>query len=513
MKPLLLALLASGGMALGGSAAAAGNHCASLSGLKVDAGTVEGAERFAAGDVIRGGETEGAKAAAALCRARVRLQPVPGSDIQVEVWLPEAWNGKLQAYGGAGFDGGLSPGGATMLNKAVGQGYVGVQTDAGHKPAAGLQPWVHKQPEKLVDFGHRANHLTAVVAKQVIAAHYGKPAKYAYFFGCSNGGREGLMEASRYPGDYDGIIAGAPARRYLEVLTKLIWNHDAVLGSSGAPKLADKLGLIHSSVIEKCDALDGVKDGLLENPLACRFEPKELQCKGDDGPGCLTSAEVEATRKIYAGPSLANGQSVMAGPAVGSEGLKDNWTAWITSPLTGVYGQEFYRWMVFDDPEWKLELFKLDRDYPTALQRIAPTLNADSPDLLPFARRGGKLMMYQGWDDPVISASETLAYLDAVKGKLGTSADDSVRLFMVPGMGHCAGGPGATSFDLQPALERWVEQGQAPERVIASKPDESDAPFSRPLCPWPQTARYKGSGSTRDAANFTCKADPGSIQQ
>ena len=500
------ALLIACGLAGAVSAAQAADACAALAGLKVEAGAVEGAERFAASELVKGGETEGATAAVAMCRARVRLQPVPGSDIKVEVWLPDNWNGKMQGYGGAGFDGGLSPGGAQSLNKALGRGYAAVQTDAGHKPGAGVQRWVHKQPEKVVDFGHRANHLAAVVAKQVIQARYGKPASRAYFLGCSNGGREALMEASRYPDDYDGIVAGAPARRYTEVLTKLIWNHDAVFGAGGAPKLADKLGLVHRAVMDKCDALDGVKDGLLENPQACRFDPAEIQCKGEESASCLTSAEVGALRKIYEGPRLAKGQPVMHGPALGGELSKDGWTAWITSPQTGVYGQEFYRWMVFDDPAWTLEQFQLDRDYPLALQRIAPTLNADSPDLGAFVRRGGKLVMYQGWDDPVISPADTLGYLDAVRAKLGAATDASVRLFMVPGMGHCAGGPGATDFDMQAEIEKWVEQGQAPAQVLATKPDAGDAPLSRPLCPWPQTAHYKGGGSTRDAVNFNCKA-------
>jgi feruloyl esterase len=479
--------------------------CAALTGMKVESGIVEGAEKFAKDATVVGGETAGAKVAANLCRARVRLQPVPGSNIKVEVWLPETWNNKLFGFGGAGFDGSLSPGGANLLNKAVRDGYAAVETDVGHKPVPGLQAWVHKQPEKVVDFGHRGNHLAAVVAKQVIAAFYGSPVKHSYFMGCSNGGRDALMEVTRYPEDYDGVIAGAPARLYLEVLTQLIWYHQAVLGPDGAPNLASKLNLVHEAIIKKCDRLDGVKDGMLANPLLCRFDPAELQCKRADAPTCLTNAEVGALRKIYGGSQLSNGEQILNGPALGSEGVADNWTAWVTTPQTAAFGQEFYRWMVFDDPAWKIEDFKLDRDYPIGRERVAPIVDVSTADLSAFTRRGGKLIIYQGWDDPIIAAASTIDYYEAVRERIGSAADDHVRLFMVPGMGHCAGGPGATSFDMQPELEKWVERGEAPERVIAVKPD-SDPPFSRPLCAWPKTAHYNGSGSNRDAANFTCKA-------
>jgi hypothetical protein len=479
--------------------------CAALTGMKVESGTVEGAERFRKDESIVGGETAGAKAAANICRARVRLQTVPGSDIKVEVWLPESWNKKLFGFGGAGFDGGLSPGGANLLNKAIGGGYAAVETDVGHKPGPGLQAWVHKQPEKVVDFAHRGNHLAAVVAKQVIAAYYGGPAKRSYFMGCSNGGRDALMEVTRYPEDYDGVIAGAPARLYLEVLTQLLWYHQAVHGPGGAPKLEAKLNIVHDAIMNKCDRLDGVKDGILENPLLCQFDPAELQCKRADAPTCLAKAEVAAFRKIYGGSRLSNGEQVLNGPALGSEGVANNWSAWVTTTQTAAFGQEFYRWMVFDDPAWKIEDFKLDRDYPVARERVAPIVDVTSPDISAFTRRGGKLIIYQGWDDPIISAASTIEYYEEVRKRIGPAAHDHVRLFMVPGMMHCAGGPGATSFDMQPELEKWVERGEAPERVIAVKPDSAE-PFSHPLCAWPKTAHYDGSGSIKDAANFTCEA-------
>lgn len=479
--------------------------CRNLAGLKVESGTVVSADRVARGSTIADGETAGAKVDTNLCRVRLRLQPTSGSDIKVEVWLPETWNSKLYGIGGTGFDGGLSLGGAAVLNRAAGQGYAAVVTDAGHTPAPTVQTWVHRQPEKVVDFGHRANHLAAVVAKQVIAAYYRAPAERAYFLACSNGGRDGLMEVTRYPEDYDGVVAGAPARRYTEILTLLIWYHQAVHGPGGAPGLESKLGLISDAVLRKCDELDGVKDGILENPLRCDFDPASLQCEDGDAPGCLTAAEVGALRKIYGGPRLSNGERIYSGPAVGGEIIPAEWTGWVTSPQTAVFGQEFYRWFVYDDPAWKVENFDIDRDYRAARERVAPIINAESPDISEFARRGGKLILYQGWHDPAITPAETIAYYEEMRRRLGPTANDHARLFMVPGMGHCAGGPGATQFDMQPALEKWVERGEAPDRIIAVKPGSGNPPFSRPLCPWPKTAHYNGSGSTQDADNFTCR--------
>ncbi|GGL34973.1 tannase/feruloyl esterase family alpha/beta hydrolase [Caulobacter rhizosphaerae] len=477
-------------------------RCAGLVGARIDGGRVESAERVAPGATIATGETAGAKVSTALCRVRLRLNPVADSDIRVEVWLPDTWNHKLFALGGAGFDGGLNPGGGALLGKATAQGYASVATDVGHAPVANAVSWAHGKPQAVIDFGHRGNHVAAVAAKQLIGAYYGRPAKHAYFLGCSNGGRDGVMEASRYPDDYDGVIAGAPARRYLEIVTQLI-SYSRI--SSEVPTLSSKLNLVHGAVMAKCDGLDGVKDGILENPLACKFDPVELQCKGADSAACLTSAEVDGFRRIYGGLRLKSGERVIGGPVVGSEGVPGNWGAWILSPIGAMAGQEIYRWMVFDDPNWKVETFDLDRDYPVAKARIGATINADEPDLRAFAKRGGKLIMYQGWADPAITPLETINYLQAVR-ETSPQAASQVRLFMVPGMMHCAGGPGANVFDMQPALEAWVEKGQAPERVVATEAGGGDPPASRPLCAWPKTAHYNGAGSTRDAANFTCKA-------
>lgn len=485
--------------------ATAAARCASLQGRRFDSGAVVTAETIAAGVTLVGGETAGAVPSADICRVRLRLQPAAGSSITVEVWLPQVWNNKLLGYGGAGFDGGLNPGIAPMLNKAVGEGYTVVANDAGHTPTptSPLESWVHNQPERLIDFTYRANHLAAVSAKQVIADYYRSAPQNAYFVGCSNGGRDGLILASRYPEDYNGIVAGAPAANYLETVTQLVQYSQVRSVPSGSPPLLAKKRLVHDAIMTKCDELDGVKDGLLENPLQCRFDPGALRCNGADGPGCLTDAEVGAFRTIYGGLRSKTGEVIFSGPALGAEDAPD-WDAWIDSPQNTLIGEEFYRWMVYDDPTFKIASYDFHRDYPAARARLGPSLNA-STDLSAFARRGGKLIIYQGWADPAVTAGSTIQYVDEVQRKIGPQAAGHVRLFMAPGMGHCAGGPGPDSFDMQSALERWVEQGEAPERVVAEKRGGPD-PFSRPLCAWPKTARYSGSGSIRDAANFSCTA-------
>jgi len=485
---------------------AAGAACMRLAGQRLNGGgVIDGAEPFAAGEAIVGGSTVGAKAGTDLCRVRVTVRPVAGSQIQVEVWLPERWNGKLMGFGGGGFDGSLNKDSGAFLNRAVVQGYAAVAGDAGHTPAPTPESWIHKQPQKMIDFGHRGVHLAAVAAKAVARQRYGKSARSAYFQGCSNGGREALMLVSRYPGDYDAVIAGAPAIRYTEVVTQLVNNSRIV---ATAPKLESKLGLVHTAIMRQCDTLDGIKDGILENPLRCRFDPAVLQCSGADAGSCLNPAEVNAFRQLYTGTALPSGKPMMAPLAPGSEGLPGNWSAWVTGPVPRIAGEEFYRWMVHDDPSWSLAKFDLPRDYAIARQRVAPVINVENPDISTFVRRGGKLIIYQGWDDPAITPGTTLGYFEALRRKLGATATDAhVRLFMVPGMAHCGGGPGATSFDMQAELEKWDAGAAPPTRVEAFNPDvpKGEAPFTRPLCAWPMTAHYRGSGSIRDAANFTCR--------
>jgi feruloyl esterase len=489
--------------------------CEGLVGKTVGGGTIVSAERMAAGQDFKlpPNVPPGIKLpqlSAGICQVKARLQPVPGSDIKVEVWLPGAWNGKFVGIGGGGFSGGLDSA-LILLNPLVAQGYAGAATDVGHPSSEGAQ-WAYKHPVQLVDWAHRGNHVTAEFGKALVAAYYAKPVQRAYFHGCSNGGRDALMEAWRYPQDYDGIVAGAPAAPWVRDMTAFAWNMKALEGPPKVVFTPAKLKLVTDAVMAQCDALDGVKDGVLENPLACHFDPGKLKCKTGAGQDCLSGEEVTALRKIYQGPRTKNGRQISAGWPVGGESVE--WANWITGPkpAQGGFAVEFPRWMVYGDPSWSLDRFDLDKDYATAQSRMGPIINSDNPDIRPFLKHGGKLILYHGWADGALPPGNTITYYEAVR-RTAPAASRQVRLFMAPGMAHCFGGAGPSKFDMVAELDKWFEGGQPPERVIASKPENFIASFvglptktvqTRPLCAWPQQARWTGTGSTDEAANFRC---------
>ena len=367
----------------------------------------------------------------------------------------------------------------------------------------------------MIDYGWRATHLTAVVGEKIARAYYGRAPAHDYFAGCSLGGGEALMEAQRFPDDYDGIIAGDPMlnQTHHEVGAHL-WIPLALSATPGSMITPEKEALLGHAVNEACDAKDGVKDGVLEDPRQCRSTPGVLLCKGPDGPGCLMAAQVEAVRKIWDGPRRVLGASYYPGLERGGE--LATWKAWIVaqSPADDIHsmlGLPFFRDFVFADPHWDPRQFNFKTDPQRIDRMLAKTLNASNPDLRPFARRGGKLIQYHGYSDPDISPLSSIDYYEAVAHKLGRSqVEGFYRLFMVPGMSHCTGGPGADEFDMLPALEAWVEHDVAPVRIIAAKHQDDDRrkPVLRthPLCPFPQTARYKETGNTNDAANFECRS-------
>lgn len=447
------------------------------------------------------------------CRVTAEVRAVPGSRVTVQAWLPEEWNGKAFAAGGGGYNGGMF-GASLALHQAATLGYAGSVNDLGHEQSDSAE--FASNREQFIDFGYRANHFAAVFMKDLIAAYYGKPATRAYFVGGSGGGREALMQAQRYPEDYDGVVAGMPSNSWTRLMGLGLWNHQAV---QGAPELGTKLAAVQAAVIGKCDALDGVTDQVLENPLLCKFDPAELRCQGADAADCLNEGEVAALRKIYEGPRLRDGTQVFPGPSPGGEGIPNNWDFWMfgDDALQAKLTEESFRWMVYGDPEWSRDRFDLDRDYPKARERAAPITDSDDPDLSGFVAHGGKLIIHHGWLDAAIPAAATVNYYDAIRAKVGPAADRHVRLFMVPGMTHGAGGgvPAPTSYDMLAELDRWVEGAPAPERVIATR-YEPDALWhfvdpaakvvrTRPLCAWPKVARYRGSGSADDQANFECK--------
>jgi feruloyl esterase len=480
-------------------------------------GTIESAEMIRAGETAGSTFTGAVKAPRDLCRVRAVASTAPTSRIRIEIWLPADWNGKLMGIGGGGLNGGLGSSLGDMA-ASIARGYAGVISDLGHDINGGTR-W-GLDPARVEDFGHLGNHVAAEAGKDVVARFYGRGPSRNYFQGCSGGGREALMLAQRYPADYDGIIAGAPAADFVGLMSAGMWNAQRVHRTPEAAGFPAKLKLLRAGVSRSCDALDGVADGVIDDPLACRFDPAELQCKpGAEPATCLSSAEVGIAREIYRGAHLSDGTRILAGYPYGSEADFANpglgWGPFITENGIGakLLGTEFFRWLVHRDGDWQAKSFLLDRDYAAAMARPGPAVNATNPDLRPFLRRGGKLLMYHGWEDAAIPAGATLDYYAAMRRRSGSFADKGVRLFMLPGVAHCNGGPGPGIFDRLDILERWVEGGVAPNQLIARKYENDMLALegkptkelrARPVCAWPRIARYTGKGSTDDPANFRC---------
>ena len=439
-----------------GAGAAFAATCDSLAALKLPDTTITLAQEVAAA-----GNTP------AYCRVAATLKPSSDSDIKIEVWLPVS-------------------------------GYATAMTDTGHQGGSGSFALGH--PEKLIDFAYRAVHEMAVQSKAVIAAYYGKGPRLSYWNGCSSGGKQGLKEAQRFPDDFDGIVAGAPANYWTHLAAQSVWTVEAVRADPASDIPAAKAQALHRAVLAACDALDGVKDGLIEDPTRCKFDPRTLACKGSDGPDCLTAAQVEAPRKILAGPvNPRTKQQIFPGFEPGSE---LGWPQ--TFQIAGGLDGDYFKYVVFKDANWDLKSLNYDSDIALADRTDDGTINATDPSLAPFFKRGGKLLMYHGWADPLIPSENSIDYYKSVQTKLG-KVDDSMRLFMVPGMGHCGGGDGPNNFDMLGAMEQWVEQKKAPESIVASHSTAGAVDRTRPLCAYPQSAAYKGSGSIDEAQNFECK--------
>ncbi|MGH9645502.1 MAG: tannase/feruloyl esterase family alpha/beta hydrolase [Bryobacteraceae bacterium] len=485
----------------------AASTCESLTALKLKNATITMAEPVAAGAFTppgRGGG-KGKQGAAfqslpAFCRVAATLTPVSDSEIKIEVWLPETgWNGNLQSVGNGAWAGTISyPAMATALTA----GYATASTDTGHtggNPAT----FVPGHPEKVIDFSYRAVHEMTVAAKAIIAGRYGTNPKYSYWNGCSTGGRQALTEAQRYAADYDGIIAGAAAIYTTHLQGAQVWSAEVVHKDEASYIPPAKYAVLHAAVLEACDALDGVKDGVLENPTKCHFDPQTLLCKGADAASCLTEPQVDAARRIYAGPVNSRGKSLFPGLEPGSE------SGWAT--LSGAkpmaLADETYKFLVFKDANWNYLTFDAGRDIATGDKTAGAVMNSIDPNLKPLFSRGGKVLMYHGWADPGIAPRNSVNYYESVIEKLGKAAvSNSMRLFMVPGMGHCAGGDGTSTFNMMAAISNWVEQGKAPDRIEASRVRGGKTDRTRPLCPFPQMAVYNGSGSTDESANYSCKA-------
>jgi hypothetical protein len=463
------------------------------------------------------------KAPANFCRVAVTLTPTADSEIMAEVWLPDPskWNGNFLGSGNGGFGGTVS-GPALDMRGAIAQGYATAGDDLGHEVKSLVidGSWVLGHPEKVKDFAYRADHVTAEFAKALIAAYYGRSPQFSYFRGCSNGGHEALMEAQKYPQDYDGIIAGAPANAWTRIMTGFLWNEAAQfrMPQSEIPK--SKLAMIQDAVLAQCDALDGVKDGIINDPRACHFDPKVLLCTSGDAPNCLTHPQLDALSKIYGGPvNPITGHSIYPGFPPGYEGLAGNWDTWIigANSSQSQFANQFMAGFVTGDVNWNFRSFDFATDLAKVDAAIGSIINSDNPDLSAFAAHGGKLILFQGWADAAITPWGTIQYYHDIQQKMGTvQAHGFVRLFMAPGMMHCGGGPGPNNFDAVSAVAQWREKNQAPETLIAARyanpmavmtgMPKGDPLSTRPLCAYPKVAHWTGKGSVDQAENYVCRA-------
>jgi feruloyl esterase len=470
----------------------------------------------------------------AYCEVTASITPVPGSHITAVYRLPASWNGKLVGVGGGGWAGNitLDRSGARSYTSAanLALGFATAQTDGGH---ATTDPWDTTwaaNSESVTDFSYRAIHLMTTVGKAVVTRYYGKPQKRAYFQGCSTGGRQGLMEVQRFPDDYDGVISGAPVYSLLTQSSALVRNE--TFAAPGAALTAGQISQLHAAALAACDAQDGLQDGIVTDPRACSFDPATLQCKtealahgssdraasegipsGDAStPDCLTAAQVAAVRSVYSGVKTADGR-IASYPL--SRGGEASWSRFVViAPVPGAKpgsgdagnGLGGLRQRLFGNADYDLTTFDAERDLTQVRGgAFAELYEAKNPNIAPFIAHGGKLLLWHGFDDPGPSPLATIEYYENVRqvtGSQSAALDANVRLFLLSGVYHCRGGPGADGFDSLAALDRWVESGQAPDDVIATR---EDGKLSRPLCRYPTLPRYKGSGDPASADSFQCR--------
>ncbi len=513
--------------------------CGGLTHLQLPETTIVSADQVSGTFAFPGGGN--ATEMPPFCRVTGVLRPTQDSVIRFEVWLPkQKWNGRLLGVGNGGFAGSISYG---QMAGNLKRGYATSGTDAGHQAQAEDASWAYRHPEKIADFGYRAIHLTALRSKDIVTAFYGKPQTKSYFDACSDGGREALMEAQRFPEDYDGILAGAPANNWARMVTGGLAVSQQVNGDPAAYLSSFKLPAINRASLAACDAQDGLKDGIISDPQHCNFNPDALLCKGEEDTECLTAPQVASLKRIYAGGKTAKGEAIFPGLVPGDE--NPTWHDWVLGNAPGGAGgnnymQGYFRYMVFSDPKWASLAANPETALAAALHTVGEPIDSTNPDLGPLAARGGKLLIYHGWNDPAISPWNSIDYVKSVERKMGKeAASNVVELYMVPGMEHCAGGPGPDTFgqlSLPPAagagtgvldaLQLWVETGKKPEAIPAVKvlPAKSAAVASaktkntrtqasatstrvvRPICPWPQEAKYNGTGDPGSMSSFRCVA-------
>jgi feruloyl esterase len=451
------------------------------------------------------------------CRVQGQISP----EIRFEVDLPSRWNRRLYMFGNGGFAGEPLdyPLHVEQTKIALKRAFAVAFTNTGHDKNAEPFATFASNPQKLIDFAFRSIHLTALTAKLLIRTYYGEPQVHSYFEGCSTGGRQGLMSAQRFPADFDGIIIGAPMLDYVGTMISSVWIDRAL---KSAPIPSAKLKVLADRIYERCDAIDGLKDGLIDDPRNCDFRPSHdlpLCQNSHDDASCFTLPQATALEKVYS-DVLSRGRSLFPGWPVSGEIDGPNWfsesghgpgwvpmlinddgTSWATA-----FTESFFQYIAFPDAQHKYELssFDFDKD-PARLEAIRRMMDAADPDLTSFQSRGGKILMYWGWGDPALNPKMGTMYYERVSQKMGAKTDAFFKLFMVPGMFHCGAGVGTSDFDVMTPAIQWVESGKPPNRVIGSASANGKVMRTRPLCPYPQVARYTGSGSIDDAANFTCR--------
>jgi feruloyl esterase len=455
--------------------------------------------------VAENGPTPSARinpATPSFCRVLGHIEPTDpkAPAIRFELNLPLQWNGRSVQYGGGGFNGVLITGvglpAAAPFDSAspLARGFATYGTDSGHQNKPGEPPQSFAaNDEAFVNFAHASYKKVRDTAVALIERAYGAKPEKIYFLGSSEGGREGLTMAQRYPDDFDGIVAGSPGLDWVARATLSIWVAQAVHKNPESYIPPAKYPAIHKAALEACDAADGWKDGVIEDPTRCQFDPKTIECHGADTPTCLTTPQVESARRIYAGP----GKGIAPGLARGSE------LGWQTfgGPRPLQIGFDYFKYVVFENPAWDFQTLNFDSDIVRARMLDADRINAEDPNLSAYHKRGGKLIQYHGWSDPQIPPQSSVDYYQRVLKTMGASVPEFYRLFMVPGMAHCGGGDGVNTFDMIAVLDQWVEQNTPPAQVIASGNSRT-----RPLCPYPQVARYKGTGNPDDASSFVCIA-------
>jgi feruloyl esterase len=508
-----------------------------LAGVTITSATMVGAGSFASSvPTVAGSSTV---TLGAHCEVRAVARPTTDSEIGIEIWLPaDNWNGRYEQIGNGGWAGAIHE---RPLAGAVKRGSVAASTDDGHQGGISddgrgsrSAEFAIGHPEKLIDFGYRALVETRTTALATIRAFYDRDAARSYFVGCSDGGREALMMAQRFPEAFDGILAGDPGNNWSRWAAGLVWNEQAQLADTASAIPTTKRALIQKAVLAACDSVDGVRDGLISDPRFCRFDPAVLICKGADATDCLTVHQVAALRKIYDGPrNPRTGERIFPGFPPGLENAQGSGIITPTGRGDFSFGDTYYGEVVFERTNWDLRSMDFDKDIEISDRKASPVVDAVNPDLRSFRAHGGKLIQYHGWSDSLMPAGGSIAYYENVlafmsgypdpRSGSSTPVDAFYRLFMIPGMGHCYGGAGPTAivptdgadaadprYDLLLSLERWVEKGIAPAMVIGSgkSPNDPAKLMSRPICPYPQTTRYKRAGDPDAAASFECTATP-----